>query len=247
MYYIIAASLKACYFPSVWKRALVLAFPKPGKDPASPNYRPISLLSILSKIYEGIIYSQIELHVNTNNVIINEQFGFKPQHSTVLQLLRVSEYFELEINKNRNSAMILLDIKRAFDSVWHKGLLYKLHLQQLPVYLIKIVRDYLSDRSFAVSFQGELSSYLTVAAGIPQGSRLGPLLFNAFANDIPRTTTTQLAVYADDTAVFTSSWSPTLLSHRLQSHVDTIIQYFSDWKMAINADKTEAICFTRKH
>lgn len=100
------------YFPRVWKKAQILAFPKPGKVQTSPaNYKPISFLSLLSKIFEKIIYTLINAHLHDNNIIINEQFGFK--HSTVLQLLRVTEFFAMEINKKKNSAMILLDLKKA--------------------------------------------------------------------------------------------------------------------------------------
>jgi len=96
-----------------------LAFPKSGKPQSLPtSYRPISLLSILSKVYEKILNALILEHLKLNNVIINEQFDFRPKHSTVAQLLRITEQFAFEINKKRNSVMLLLNLKKAFDSVW---------------------------------------------------------------------------------------------------------------------------------
>jgi len=104
IYYIIRESMQLGYFPRIWKTALVLAFPKPGKSQTFPaNYRPISLLSAINKIYEKIINVQIMKSLDTENIIINEQFGFRPRHS-VAQLLRLTEIFALEMNKKRNSA-----------------------------------------------------------------------------------------------------------------------------------------------
>lgn len=247
IYYIILFSFSFFYFPTQWKKAKVLAFPKPGKNPSSPaNFRPISLLSVFSKIFEMVILLQINLHLHDNNIIINEQFGFRKQHSTVLQLLRVSEHIAFEINKNRSTGMVLLDLKKAFDSVWQHGLLFKLNNINLPIALIKILRSYFMNRSCTVDFCGEISDPFYTITGVPQGSILGPVLFNIFINDMPKLSNTHLAVYADDTALYTSSWSPVLLKTRLQVHIDAILQYFSDWKLAINADKTEAIVFTHK-
>jgi len=247
IYYIIKTAMQLGYFPKIWKTALVLAFPKPGKPQTQPaSYRPISLLSVLSKIYEKIIHTQIMKHLETEKIIINEQFGFRPRHSTVAQLMRITELFALEINKKRHATMILLDLQKAFDSVWHQGLLYKLNLIGVPDNIIKILRSYLTDRHFIVNFCGQKSASYSVDAGVPQGSVLGPVLFNIFINDIPKSRNSGLAVYVDDTAVFTSSWNTALLTRRLQTYVDDILQYFADWRMSINSDKSEAIVFTRK-
>jgi len=130
--------------------------------------------------------------------------------------------------------------------VWHSGLLYKLHVIGISDGIIKILRSYLTKRQFFVNFCGARSSAYGVDAGVPQGSVLGPVLFNIFINDIPKSRSSSLAVYADDTAVFTSSWSTALLVRRLQTYVDDILQFFADWKMTINSSKSEAIIFTRK-
>jgi len=244
IYYIIRASMQLGYFPKIWKTALVLAFSKPDKSQTSQaSYRPISLLSVLSKIYERIIYIQIIKHLESEK-IINEQFGFRPRHSTVTQLMRITEHFALEINKKRYTAMILLDLQKAFDLVWHQGLLYKLHLIKILDDIIRILHSYLMDRYFLVNFCGQKSAAYSVDAGVSQGSVLGPMLL--FINDIPKSRNSGLAVYADDTTVYTSSWSTALLTRRLQTYVDDILRYFTDWRMSINSDKSKAIVFTRK-
>lgn len=100
--HIFKATFNNAYFPLEWRMALVMAFPKSGKTHTSPsNYRPISLLSVLSKAFERVILSQISAHIGANKIIIDEQFGFKPEHSTQLQLLRVTEFISMEMNKNR--------------------------------------------------------------------------------------------------------------------------------------------------
>jgi len=236
------------YFPKVWKMALVLAFSNPGKPQILPaNYRLISLLNVFSKIYEKIINIQIMKHLEFEKVIINEQFGFRPRHFTVAQLLRITEFFAFEINKKKFTAMILLDMQKAFDSVWHQELLYKLHLIKIPDGIIKIVRSYLMDRYFIVNFCGKKSSACREEAGVPQGSVLGPILFNIFINDIPKSRKSGLVVYADDTAVFTSSVEySALLTRRLQTYIDDVLQFFTNWKMSINPDKFETIIFIRR-
>jgi len=138
-------------------------------------------------------------HLQTEKIIINEQFGFRPRHSTVAQLLRITEHIALELNKKRFAAMILLDLQKAFDSVWHRGLIYKLHCIRIPEHIIGIIHNYLADRRFVVNFCGEKSSAYRVEAGVPQGSVLGPILFNIFINDIPKSRKSSLAVYADYT------------------------------------------------
>jgi len=138
--------------------------------------------------------------------------------------------------------MILLDLQKAFNSVWHRGLLYKLHLIKIPDYIIRIMRSNLKDRKFIVNFNGAESTSYNANASVPQRSVLGSVLFNIYINDIPKSRKTGLAVYA----IYSSSWSTALLAYRLQTHVDDILQYFLNWKMSINPDKTEAIVFTRR-
>jgi len=142
--------------------------------------------------------------------------------------------------------MILLDLQKTFDLVWYQGLLYKLHLIKVPDGIIRVVRSYLMDRYFVVNFCDKKSAAYSMDAGVSQGSVLGLVLFNIFINDIPKSRNSGLAVYADDTAVSTSSWSTALLTRRLQTYVDDILRYFTDWKMSINPDNSEAIIFTRK-
>jgi hypothetical protein len=137
-------------------------------------------------------------------------------------------------------------MEKAFDTVWHKGLIYKLISHEFPSYLVHLVKNYLSDRSFAVNSHSHTSKIKQISAGVPQGSLIGPFLFNLFINDMPRTPDTALALFADDTAVYTSSWSRQVIVSRLNKHLEEIESYCNSWKLKINYAKTEFVVFSKK-
>lgn len=132
------------------------------------NFRPISLLDNLEKIFERVILSFLKNFLNEGEIIIREQFGFREGHSTTLQLLRVVEYISLEINKRREFAMVLLDLK-AFDSVWHAGLLYKLVSIGLPPRILLLLSSYLDARVARVLYVKEFSLEFNLPAGATPG------------------------------------------------------------------------------
>lgn len=237
--------LRLNYFPPYWKIAKVIALKKPGKTESIPSsYRPISLLPTLSKLFERLIL--IRLARFTNKFIIDEQFGFRPRHSTVQQLARVTEHIAHMLNKNCSTGMFLLDVEKAFDTVWHDGLLHKMLLTGVPIGLVRLIQSYLQGRFFRVHISNTSSDEYTVPAGVPQGSVLGPYLFLLYLNDIPKQPHTQLACFADDTATFTSSADIDLTISRLQLAIELVSEFFKKWKLKLNASKTEAILFTRK-
>jgi hypothetical protein len=125
---IVNASLRFCHFPSRWKSANVIFIPKPGKDLLFPlNYRPISLLSNVGKVLEKVILTRLVRATNENHVLLDEQFGFRPKHSTADQLIHVTEFISQGINQKESTGAIFLDVAKALDTVWHDGLVYKLH------------------------------------------------------------------------------------------------------------------------
>lgn len=149
------ACFKLNYFPKEFRIAKIIPIPKPGKDHSQAgNYRPISLLSSISKIFERIIHNRITTFFEENNIIPPQQFGFRSQHSTTHQLLRVAKFIKKNKTLRKSIGMILLDIEKAFDCVWHNGLLYKLHLFNVPEYLIKLIMSFINERQFIVSING---------------------------------------------------------------------------------------------
>ncbi|GFX09265.1 probable RNA-directed DNA polymerase from transposon X-element [Trichonephila clavipes] len=169
------------YFPNSWKTAVVIPILKPDKDSALPsNYRPISLLSCLSKVYEFVLLQRLNQHCAAFNFIIPQQCGFRPKCSTVHQLLRVTELIHSGFAKHEATGILFLDIAKAFDKIWHDGLLIKLIRLDFPPPLNKSIHSFLSDRSFRVRVDKTLSSPRPIRSGLPQGSLSSPLLFTLY-------------------------------------------------------------------
>ncbi|GFT24805.1 probable RNA-directed DNA polymerase from transposon X-element [Trichonephila clavipes] len=176
------------YFPKAWKTAVVIPTLKPDKDSALPsNYSPISLLSCLSKVYEFVLLQRLNQHCAAFNFIIPEQCGFRPKCSTVHQLLRVTELIHSGFTKHEATGILFLDIAKAFDKIWHDGLLIKLIQLDFPPPLIKSIHSFLSDRTFRVRVDKTLSSPRPIRSSLPQGSLSSPLLFTLYVNDMPQT------------------------------------------------------------
>lgn len=142
--------------------------------------------------------------------------------------------------------MLLLDIEKAFDKVWINGLIYKLVNYKFPFYLIKLIHNYLTNRTFKIKVNNSFSEQQTPTAGVPQGSVLGPVLFTYYINDIPQFAKTQIAIFADDTAIYAHSHHAQVATKQLQIHLGQILEWAENWKIRINNSKTENIIFTRK-
>ncbi|GFX85334.1 RNA-directed DNA polymerase from mobile element jockey [Trichonephila clavipes] len=215
-----------------WKHASVIPILKPGKPRSSADrYRPISLLPVLSKLAERLILSRLNNHLNTNKILISQQHGFRPQLSTSHQLLRVVEYAKSGFKgKNAPAPFFWTSRKKAFDCVWHTGLLYKLiKINALP-HLILIIKSFLTNRSFAVRVNDTQSSTKQIRAGAPQGALLSPTLFNIYINDIPKTRHTTVCLYADDTAILTQSTNKNCITHFLQRHLAELEDWYKKGK-----------------
>ena len=242
------ACLKTSYFPLEWKIGKVVAIPKPGKDHTLPeSYRPITLLPIVGKNFEKLILVRMMEFESDNQVLMNQQFGFRTRHSTTQQVLRITETVAIRFNENKSTAMTLLDIEKAFDSVWHDALSHKLLLYGFPIYQLKLIVSFLQNRVFFVAINKNNSEKYNVPAGVPQGSPLSPFLFNIYINDIPIPKHCKVAVYADDTALISSIKNYDLpeLVKRMDAGLTEIEEHFSAWKIKLNSAKTESILFSK--
>lgn len=241
------ACINIGYFPTMWKSAKVIAIPKPNKDNTNPqSYRPISLLSSLSKIFESTILNKLEQFTESHHIIPDTQFGFRKHMSTVHQLARVTKHIQTAQHQHKSTGLVTLDIEKAFDSIWHDGLIHKLHSYHYPLALIKIVNSYIRGRSFSVHISSEISPTHQIVAGLPQGSCLSPLLYNIYTADIPQNRHTQLALFADDTAIYCSDTNPNVIVSKLEATLTELDNYFTSWKIKVNNNKTQSIFFTKR-
>jgi len=246
--FIINSCLKLNHFPKIWKHAKVIPIPKPGK-PANEtsSYRPISLLSSISKILERVLLNRINDHLEDNNIIPNQQCGFRTGRSTSHQLIKVIKTAKENIKMKKSTGMIFLDVEKAFDRVWHNGLLYKMLKLNFPLPLIKTVRSFLSERTFSVYIKGQLSEIKGIKFGVPQGAVLSPTLYNIFTYDIVRETTDNIALFADDTALYHSSENAADIVTHLQHTGRKVQQYMNKWKINLNKQKTQALFITNRY
>ena len=141
------------------------------------NYRPISLLSSSSKILEKIVYKRLYEYLMDNNLLFEQNFGFKRKDSTVNQLLKIVHQIYQDINNGKDTCLVFLDVSKAFDKVWHEGLLFKLRQLGIVGTLYDWIEHYLTGRSQKVVINGISSSLRNLQTGVPQGSILRPLLF----------------------------------------------------------------------
>lgn len=241
------ACLKNCYYPTSWKNAIVVLFPKPGKDPRLPtNHRPISLLSTLGKVLEKLILLRLEPFLS---FIPKEQYGFRKNLSTTKQLIRLIDFISDGIYKKESTALLMIDVAKAFDRVWHKALIKKLIQNNIPVDFIRILDMYLNNRTFQIRLNGKLSDKRPIRAGVPQGSLLGPILYIIYTSDFPindKDLRSMVAFYADDTAIAVRSINPNKAINDLSEKMSDIEDWCCDNKIAINAEKSNLMIIRRR-
>jgi retron-type reverse transcriptase len=132
------------------------------------------------KLFAKVILKIVQRHIGERGLLNANQFGFRASHSSTLQCMRLTDHVTLNFNNNVSTAVVFLDIKKAFDTTWHTGLLYKLSKLDFSASLIKLISSFLSKRKFFVSVEGEMSTLRIMQAGVPQGSVLTPTLFNMY-------------------------------------------------------------------
>lgn len=219
--------LRKSYWPKSFSTARVIAIPKAGKSRTSANdFRPISLLNSTGKIFEKLLHQRITEFGNQNNTFNPNQFGFRQRHSCTHQILRLTNWIQANKAAKRSTGMILFDIEKAFDTVWHDALIYKLHHYKFPTYICKMIFAFCKHRSFTVHVGNSSSRDIPFLAGLPQGSALSPLLYCLFVADLKLKQNIQIACYADDTAIFFSANRTKTICDTLQRTLIDIENYY---------------------
>ena len=239
--YIFNLSLNTLTFPDSWKSAVICPlFKNRGsrKDPS--NYRPVSLLSAVGKTMDALLSQSLCRYLVNEQLISNHQFGFLPGRSTTTQLVYLTDQLIKPLDNRCSTVTVFMDFMKAFDKVWHQGLLHKPAQAGLEQSALAWIKDYLSDRNIAFRVGSSLSTKHSVSTGVPQGSHLGPILFLAFINDLPATTGPGTDIYADDTIIrqllIPSHVEESLQS--LQTAVSAAEQWASSWNGRFGHAKT---------
>ena len=228
-------------YPNIWKKSNVIPIHKKGDKQLIKNYRPVSLLPIFGKIFERIIFNNIFNFFNVHSLLNPNQSGFRPDDSCVYQLLSIThEIFKnFDCNPPLEVRAVFLDISKAFDKVWHEGLIYKLQSLGISGNLLNLIKSFLSDRYQRVLLNGQSSEWEKIKAGVPQGSILGPLFFLAYINDLSNGMSSTLKLFADDTSLFSIVHKVGLSSKQLDQDLSKVSDCAFKWKMSFNPDPSK--------
>ena len=195
--------LETGIYPSIWKKANVVPIHKKGNRQSRENYRPISLLPICGKIVEKVIFDAIYKHLCDTRLLTPNQSGFRPGDSAITQLLAIPHniYCAFESTPSLETRAVFLDLSKAFDRVWHDGLLYKLDCNGISHTLLDLLRSFLLNEMHRVVLNGKCSNWEFISSGVPQGSILGPLFFLVYINDLADNLKCCIKLFADDTSL----------------------------------------------
>ena len=236
---IINKSLSTGVVPREWKKARVVPIFKSGDISSLNNYRPISILPIVSKIIERAVHQQLSEFLDENDLLHPNQSGFRPMHSTATALAKLVNQWSLNIDNNELSGVAFIDLRKAFDTVDHELLLHKLACIGCSNRTITWFKSYLGDRQQVTQFKGAKSHPSTIKLGVPQGSILGPLLFSIYVNSLPECIPEGIIdMYADDTTLTVSANDATVLEEKLTVALNRVMAWIRENRLVLNTDKT---------
>ena len=238
--FIFNTSLKHGIFPDDLKTARISPIHKSGDKKIRGNYRPISILSVIAKLFEKLVCAQLNPFLTENNILSSCQSGFRKNYSTASALLANTDSWLLNMDAGMINGVLFLDLCKAFDTVDHGILLSKLSIYGIQNKALDWFKSYLHNRTQYCRVNSATSSTRKIRCGVPQGSNLGPLLFLLYVNDLPNCLDKSCpAMYADDTNLTVCSDSINNLEEALNSEMKNIYQWLLSNKLTLNIEKTE--------
>ena len=241
-------SIETSLFPDLWKVARVTPIFKAGDRANKSNYRPISVLPVISRLFEKLIYNQLYQFLNENGLLAPEQSGFRALHSTVSSLLKNTDDWYSGIDLGKLVGIVYVDLKKAFDTVDHEILCSKLKHYGIKYRELQWFQSYLSYRKQFCRVNGACSKTEGINIGVPQGSCLGPLLFLIYINDITQVVQESvLSMYADDTCLCYQSKDLSNLNETINSDLDKLDKWLKGNKLSLNVTKTNSMLITTKN
>lgn len=235
-------SLDTGCVPEDWKSALVIPVFKSGDSTDPTNYRPISLTCISCKLLEHVLYTHIITYLNQNNLLLDNQHGFRQHRSCQTQLFELVTDIHTSIHNQLYIDAIFIDFSKAFDRVPHNRLKLKIRNLQLDYNCTRWIEEFLSNRFQVISLQDCFSTRADVISGVPQGSVLGPLLFLIYINDIAVNLASQIRLFADDCVIYKPITSNSDVIS-LQLDLNRLTEWCNTWQMEINISKTKHVQF----
>ena len=236
-------SIDSGIVPDDMKSARVSPIYKKSSPLEVGNYRPVSILNVVSKVLERSVYNQFADYLNKYSLLYQFQSGFRSKFSTDTCLIHLLDFIKKNNAKGFCTGMVLLDLQKAFDNVDHVILCNK--LSEMGVESIDWFKSYLTDRSQLVKINKVSSKSTKVTCGVPQGSILGPLLFLCYVNDMPTCIDNdcKLLLYADDSVILFADKNPTVIAEKLSYVMNNCSTWLVDNKLSLHLGKTECMLF----
>ena len=234
------------YYPKLLLFIKMIFINKPNKNHTDPlNYRPISLVEVITKTFEHIIANRYKYYLEHNNILNEYQFGFRKFRSTQHAITLITETYKENCKQNYASLIATRDISKAFDTVWIKGLTYKIYnYTNKDIEFTKLIHSYCTNRTITPYFNNKVGQSFNPKAGVPQGSVIGPLLFLIYVNDIPKPiySDTIRSQYADDLITlskssYKSKYKLEDVKNKLNKELQLIENWECNWKIKANPDK----------
>ncbi len=228
--------------PYQWKLANVTPVFKKGDENDPNNHRPISVLPAIGKLFEKALHHQIYAFLERNQLLFKNQCGYRSGYSTEDAIIKLTQDLSTALNNNEHSAVVFLDLTKAFDCVQHDILLEKLARMGFGKHSVSLLANYVSSRKQRVKINDTYSDWSEIKNGVPQGSLLGPLLFliyvNAISDDIEKST---VVSYADDTALYYSHSNKDTLITQITQDLETLVKHFDKLLLKVNHKKTQVL------